>query len=481
MKLFKKIFSTTAIIILVSFTVMVSILTFAISNYFSNEKFTLLKENCNAVSKIILADINSSNFERNIYNIIDIQNNISDVDIFVCDNTGKTIVCGCSNFQTEMSCMHQKNTVSLEILSLIDNNGYSKIGKLNGIYNEDQYIVAKKVVDNDNSVYGYVFATTSTDVTRHLIKRIFKIYIFSALFPLIIMFFAVFLLSYNQTHPLKIMSEAAKSMSEGDFSKRVPVMSDDEIGELSLTFNNMADSLAQMESMRRNFMGNVSHELRTPMTTISGFIDGIVDGTIPQEKHSYYLKIVSDEIKRLSRIVETMLNISRLESGAMKLKKTYFNLSDTIINIVLSRESTIEEYNLQICGLDTLEKVEIYADYDLIYQVLYNLVDNAVKFTDENGTINFAIYNNTNNVEFIIRNSGDGISSDQINFIFDRFYKIDKSRSTNKNSSGLGLFIVKTIIELHNGKITAESVEGEYTQFRIILPKNFTERNDKNV
>ena len=414
MKLFKKFFFTTAVIILISLTVMISIVSFAITNYFSNEKFDLLTQNCNSVSRIVAVDINSANFKRNLYNIITIQNDISDIDVFICNNQGEIVVCGCPNFQTEMSCMHSKNSVSIEILAGIHKDDYFRMGNLGGIYSTEQYTVATRVLGHDNSVYGYVFASTSTESLRNLLKSLFNIYLISAIFPIILMFLSVFTISYNQTKPLKFMSEAAKCMAEGDFSKRVPVLSDDEIGELSVAFNNMSDSLSKMESMRRSFIGNVSHELRTPMTTIAGFIDGIIDGTIPKEKQKEYLKTVSEEVKRLSRIVESMLNISSLESGSITLNKTKFDLASALINVVVSRESTIEKYNLHIDGLDVLQKAEIYADYDLIYQVLYNLVDNAVKFTDENGKISFAVYNKKHFVELAVKNTGEGINKEQV-------------------------------------------------------------------
>lgn len=481
MKIFKKFFFTTALIILVSLTVMISIVSFAVSNYLSNEKFELLSQNCDSVSILVKMDMNSVNFKRNLYNIISVQNDISDIDVFVCNNRGEIVVCGCSNFQTEMICMHSKNFLSREILAKIQNDKYYVTGNLEGVYPSEQYTVANRILTNDGVVIGYVFASTSTESMRALLRSLFKIYLVSAIIPLIFMFFAVFTISYNQTKPLKFMSEAARNMAKGDFSKRVPVFSDDEIGELSVSFNNMVDSLSKLEGMRRSFIGNVSHELRTPMTTIAGFIDGIIDGTIPEDKHEFYLRVVSDEVKRLSRIVETMLNISRLESGTQTLNKSRFDLSGAIINVVLGRESVIEEYNLRIEGLDTLEKVEIYADFDLIYQVIYNLVDNAIKFTNEGGKINFAVYNNKTNVELAIKNTGEGIPKEQLNLIFDRFYKIDKSRSNNKNSSGLGLFIVKTIVSLHSGKILVESEPGDYTTFRVILPLDNTERKDTDA
>lgn len=472
MKLFKKFFFTTSVIILVSLTILTSILSFAISNYFTAEKFRLLEDSCETVSYFVSADMNSVNFERNLYNIISTQNEISDIDIFVTDRSGRIVLCGCSNFHTEMSCNHTAFVIPSEVLISASSDKYLNISNLGSLYDDDHYICGEKIVSPDGRLGGYIFAAATTSSLRSLTKRIFNIYLISAIIPLIMMFIAVFTISFNQTKPLKMMSEAAKSMAKGDFSKRIPVMNDDEIGELSASFNNMIDALSKAEGMRRSFIGNVSHELRTPMTTIAGFIDGIIDGTIPAEKQKDYLGIISEEVKRLSRIVESMLNISRLESGALTLNKTKFDLTATIINVVLSRESHIDKFNIEINGLDTLPKTEIIADFDLIYQVVYNLIDNAVKFTNEGGKISFAIYKNSDNIEFAIKNTGEGIEKSQQEYIFDRFYKIDKSRSNNKNSSGLGLFIVKTIVELHSGTISVESMPNDYTLFRVVLPKN---------
>lgn len=449
---------------------MLSIVTFLISNYFSNEKFKLLQDNCNAVANIVIADNNSSNFKRNAYNIISVLNNISGIDMFICDNSGRIIVCGCSNYLTEMPCYHTKSVISKHTLASFGEGDYFKMGNLDGVYNSEHYSFGLQIKEADNSLHGYVFASTTTDSLRKLMLRIFRIYIISAIIPLIMMFIAVYTFSYTSTRPLKLMSEAAKNMADGDFSKRIPVLSDDEIGELSVSFNNMTNSLSRLESMRRSFVGNVSHELRTPITTISGFIDGIIDGTIQKEKQEDYLKKISDEVKRLSRVIESMLSLSKLESGEVPINITKFNISNALVDIVLSREKQIEEKNIEICGLDTLPKAEISADYDLIYQAIYNLIDNAVKFTEQNGKIQFAVFYGNGNVELIVRNTGVGIESDKIDYIFERFYKLDKSRSANKNSAGLGLYIVKTIIDIHKGKITADSVPNEHTTFKVVLP-----------
>lgn len=234
----------------------------------------------------------------------------------------------------------------------------------------------------------------------------------------------------------------------------------------------MASALSVLESSRRSFVANVSHELKTPMTTIGGFIDGMLDGTIPPEKHGEYLQIVSNETKRLSRLVTSMLNLSKIEAGELEPKRTEFDISSLIIDCLLSFEQEIEKKNIGIAGLDTIGQVKILADRDMLYQVVYNLVDNAVKFTNENGKITVSAGEKERNQLFVsIENTGEGVSSEEIGKIFERFYKVDKSRSYDVKSAGLGLYLCKTIVELHGGQIYAESVEGQFTRFTIIFDK----------
>ena len=279
-------------------------------------------------------------------------------------------------------------------------------------------------------------------------------------------------LTKRMVTPLQQMSAAAKRFAVGDFSYRVNINTNDELADLGYAFNEMADALDKLESSRRSFVANVSHELKTPMTSIAGFIDGILDGTIPKEKEDYYLKIVSDEVRRLSRLVVAMLNMSKIESGDFEMKPKPYNLSDQIIHILLTFEQKIEKKNIEIRGLENLEPHHITADTDMIYQVIYNLFDNAVKFTNDGGYIEINVSDVGDNVQVSIKNSGEGIDASELSRVFERFYKVDKSRSLDAKGAGLGLYIVKTMVEMHGGRIFARSDSKTEAEFVFTLPKS---------
>jgi signal transduction histidine kinase len=223
-----------------------------------------------------------------------------------------------------------------------------------------------------------------------------------------------------------------------------------------------------LENSRKSFVANVSHELKTPMTTIGGFIDGILDGTIPPEKHRQYLKIVSEEVSRLSRLVRSMLNISKYETGEVKLKITSFDVTSLAVKTLLLFEGQIEKKKIEIKGLDS-PPLYMEGDVDLIQQVVYNLVENAVKFVNEGGYIAFKFEYQNENAVFSIKNSGEGLTQDELPKVFDRFYKTDESHGKDKTGVGLGLAIVRSIINLHGGNILVRSAKGEYTEFSFSL------------
>ena len=472
-KLFKKQFGAIALIVFLSLSSILVILTFMYNNYLAEEKYKTLQKSCESIYGFIENETNNQEDGYNEYALHYIMSNlasVSECDIFVTDKNGIIKVCGCAEWGTDNACQHSGTQISTEAIDSVVLNNRNAVSTLE-FYSSPHYAEAK-VIEIDGAQAGYVVATDSIDEARNLMKRIAHIYVLSAIVPLTLMFVAFSIMTYRLTKPLRLMSDAARAMSKGDFSRRIPVTRDDEIGQLAVSFNQMTNSLARLEEVRKSFIANVSHELRTPMTTIGGFIDGIIDGTIPPDKQQYYLGIVHDEIKRLSRMVESMLSISRLESKEAELKYEAFDFKEQLLQVVINQERRIEHKGINISGLDALPSVVVKADKDLIYRVVYNLVDNAIKFTNEGGKIAFDMKYDAHNLTFRIENTGRGIPQNELPYVFERFYKVDKSRSSNKESTGLGLYIVKTIIKNHGGVISVSSIENRFTAFEFTIPIN---------
>ena len=273
----------------------------------------------------------------------------------------------------------------------------------------------------------------------------------------------------RMSKPIAEITRITDNYAKGDFSEQIKLSGSKEMRHLASSLNEMGDFIKTNDDVSKNFIANVSHELRTPMTTIGGFVDGILDGTIPKSKQNQYLVLVSQEIKRLRILVSSMLNMTKFESGTMKPNFTEINLTDTVISTVLMFEKKIEDKNLEIDGLDS-ERLMVVADKDLMQQVIYNLVENAVKFVNKGGTISFA-FNEIDKFAYVsIKNTGEGLKNDELSQVFDRFYKTDSSRGKDTTGLGLGLAISRKIIHLHNGQIIVKSVYNEYTEFTIKIP-----------
>ena len=478
--LFKKYIRITSLVILISFLILGLVMLIFISSYWQNDKRDILRKSAENVSKT--AASNAITLSRGIYQLDGVRmrafmmafaENI-DSDIFVADSSGQIIMAAYGSGGNVNASGH----VDADIMSKALSNRYGARGTLGGIYSEPYYIVGVPITVGTNTI-GAVFAAYNVASFNTFRADLMKIFFYTMIAAFLVSFCVVWLFSYRLVQPLRIMAAAAHCFGEGNFSVRVPVTSQDEIGQLAAAFNSMAGSLASGESVRRNFIANISHELKTPMTTIAGFIDGILDGTIPPEKQDHYLKIVSQEVKRLSRLVRTMLDLSRIDSGEMKLRPARFDLTNTVLSALLSFEVAIENKKIEVRGLEDTENIFVDGDPDMIHQVVYNLIDNAVKFTNQGGYIEIRIKSLTDRTVVSVENSGAGIAPDEIPLVFDRFYKTDKSRSHDKNGMGLGLYIVKTIIQLHGGEIKAESVVNEYCRFVFWLPKKIEQREDQ--
>ncbi len=487
--LFTKYFLIFVAIFLFMLTVMGTVLITIVNAYSLSEKTNLLSENTKTLAETISQNMivnnmnsNYSAYKESICENLSMVSGCIDADVFVCDAGGSIIMCkeqtGLSGFASgEMVCDNHKNFVIGDKQLQRVYEGAS-IGKaiING---ESYYVVGTAIktsfdahnLTDDNQIIGTVFAVTPAG-SQGIVALVMKSFLIIAIISLGIACVVIWRVTKHMVTPLQQMSAAAKRFAVGDFSYRVNIKTNDELADLGYAFNDMADALDKLESSRRSFVANVSHELKTPMTSIAGFIDGILDGTIPKEKEDYYLKIVSDEVRRLSRLVVAMLNMSKIESGDFQMKPKPYNLSDQIIHILLTFEQKIEKKNIEIRGLDNLEPHHIVADTDMIYQVIYNLFDNAVKFTNDGGYIDINVSDIGDNVQVSIKNSGEGIDASELSRVFERFYKVDKSRSLDAKGAGLGLYIVKTMVEMHGGRIFARSDSKTEAEFVFTLPKS---------
>lgn len=469
--IFKRYFGICATMILMSITILgVVFLVFA-AQYFKQDKIDMLEKNATYAAELTQQHCYSMDGTWRIMekdSLLDSWVPMAksmDGDIYLVNMFGETLLCS-----HRSACSHKVYSVPQEALDQVREGGvFTQVGKMGEIYRSSYYTVGVPLVVGGDKIAGVVFASASAEELTSFLSEILKMFLISALVVMVVAFILTYFVTNSLVRPLRDMLAATESFAKGDFTARVPVCDQDEIGRLAMAFNNMATSLAQQETVRRSFIANVSHELKTPMTTIAGFVDGILDGTIPPEKSGHYLHIVSDEVKRLSRLVRSMLNIAKIEAGEMTLRPTVFDVNEIVCSTIFTFEQSIESKELEIRGLD-VGKVMVEADEDLIHQVVYNLLENAVKFSNHGGYIELNYTTKGKMTYIAIRNSGDGIAKEEIPKVFDRFYKTDRSRSMDKTGVGLGLHIVRSIINLHQGEVIVRSAEGEYCEFAFSVP-----------
>ena len=348
-----------------------------------------------------------------------------------------------------------------------ENIVYKKIS-INNDYNSIVGAFVKPIYSN-NQLDGYIIMVENEPVNEK--RTIFIIWISIILAVIvagaIVKYFAQLLV----VEPIEEINNAAKRLAKGDVQERVKVVGKNEIGELAESFNKMAQSIEQSDNIRREFISNVSHELRSPITSIKGFIGGILDGVIPRDKENYYLKIVYDEIDRLARLVNDLLDISAMESGKFNLNISEFDINQTISLCILNLENKIQTKGLNVKAIFHEKRCFAIGDRDRILQVMTNLLENAIKYSDDNGQIEVNISTKGEKIFVSIFNSCNILSENDLNHIWDRFYKSDKSR-TNKISTGLGLPIVRLILSQHNQDIWVENVEDKGVKFIFTLQRN---------
>ncbi len=462
-------FVTIMVILLVSFALLGTSFAGFSYRYTMNEKRSAMESTAAETCRIVSAYSAEMEFrELELRMPLSILANASGYNILLCTSDGVVVSCS----ERDFYCSHIGRRLPGEITDwLRQGEDYSGLSDLGGMYSKEQYIVAQQAVayqDTDSSCFVIVSCDPAS--MSEIWREFASIFLTAAFFVILIAFAISVVTIERMTQPINEIAAAAHKFAGGDYSARVLLPEQrDEIHELAGAFNTMADSIENQEKQRREFIANVSHELKTPMTTITGFADGILDGTIPLDQQDKYLTTISSETKRLSRLVRNMLETSRLQAmdKSQVLQKS-FDITEVVGMSLLGLEQKITSRNLDVDAQLPEDRIIVRGEQDAITQVVYNLMDNAVKFADEGTVLRLQLYKKEKKVFVSVENTGATIEKDELPKIFDRFHKEDKSRSADPDGVGLGLYIVRTILENHGEDIYVTS-ENRVTRFVFTL------------
>ena len=463
---------TTVLILLLALLLLGGAFRILVGQYLEHNTHNQLQTDALALAELVAAydaagDLDHENLRTNLT----LTSLISGADTVVLNSRGTVVLCS----DTDLQCSHIGLVINQEFVDQVFASGSSvDSGSIPKLYEESRYFVSVPIKSHRTGAnIGIILVSMPMDDTQTLMEGIADIQVTVSLLVILVAVVVMSISTRSECRPLREMAQAARDFGHGNLKARVRTggHNSEEVDELAVAFNNMAESLEKSEYQRQEFVANVSHELKTPMTTIGGYIDGMLDGTIPPERHRYYMQIVSDETKRLSRLVRSMLDISRLQdqSGIPEEKKTRFDMEEAIGEVLITFEQKINAKHLDV-QVDLPEHpVFTRADRDAVTQVVYNLLDNAVKFCTTGGELELRLRIGGNKIYVTISNEGDVIPPEELPLVFDRFHKIDKARNRSQEGWGLGLYIVKTLVCSHGENISVASRDGK-TEFTFTMP-----------
>ncbi len=469
---FSRAFFPAALVLLSALLLVGMFLRALVNDYLTDQTVASLESDASAISELATAYYSEGSLtSREFFVNLSIAAQVSDSDAVILNKQGRVVLCS----DSPLSCEHQGWQMQPAYVQRVFRDGKAvDSGVTSNLYEDIRYMVSIPIMDYvTETPIGIVMVSSPMTATQVLLEKISDIYLFVSILVVLAAVVIMSVFARQQSVPLREMSHAANAFAHGDLDARVPLRRNytREVEDLTLAFNNMASSLQKSEYQRQEFVANVSHELKTPMTTIGGYVDGMLDGTIPPERQRHYMQIVSDETKRLSRLVRSMLDISRLQDqgGIPEDKKTRFDLEECIGTVLITFEKKIIDKQLDVQVNWPEYPVFTYACRDYIIQVIYNLIDNAVKFCPQSGVLGVSLRESGNKIYVSVSNDGNTIPAEELPLVFDRFHKLDKSRSQNREGWGLGLYIVKTIICSHGENISVSSRDGK-TEFTFTLP-----------
>ena len=462
-------FATMTVMVLLSFLMLGASFATLSYQYTIQEKRDAMSRSANIIASYTSSYINANGEyswqEKDFQAQLNVLALVTDTHAMI--STAQGVVVYATDGVNELMELESRS-VPDQIVSSVVEGSFAGATNLGGMYERPRYLVGLPITTG-NFLQGLVLVSCEASEISGMWQDLSAIFLVTAGAVVLIAAIISSVTSLHQSQPIKEIAAAARQFGHGELDVRVNVgKRKDEVGELAEAFNAMADSLARSEQRRSEFVANVSHELKTPMTTIAGFADGILDGTIPPEKERESLQVISSETRRLSRLVRRMLELSRLQSSERVAAQEQFDVAEVLLRVLVSLESKITEKDLDVQTQLPDGPVMVWGDPDAVTQVCYNLLDNAVKFSSPQGRLTLRITTKAGKAYIAIGNQGETIPPQQLTHIFDRFHKADSSRSTHKDGVGLGLYIVKTILNTYKEDITVTSQDG-FTEFTFTL------------
>lgn len=439
-------------------------LTEAFKNYFYIEKRQALLSQAVKISDIYSMYIeNDDPYSLELKDELAVFDKYSDYSFFITDN----------DFNIKLKSIDIKSD-PVKIYISNKNSDMLLAGKpimsfddFDGLYSNSRYYIAYPVKFNDQS--RIIFVTSNLDDLNGSINKWYVISIIFIVIAAAIGFVVIYLTTARTLSGIIKLNNAAKLIADGNFNQRIETNEKDELYPIAKSFNHMAESLSEAEKNKQEFLSNIAHDIRSPITSINGFLNAILDGTIPKDETEHYLKVIKSETDRLSKMTNSILNFNNMSAKMVEISKIRFNINELILNTVESLSSRIYSKKLDIKYDFENEDIFVLADYEKIQRVLYNLYDNAIKFSNDSGAITTAVHKSKNKAVISVCNTGQGLTKEECKRVFDRLYKADSSRGIDKSGSGLGLAIAKEFINAHNETINVKSKQGKNTTFTFTL------------
>lgn len=467
--LFGKMLAIYVAVIVISFIALITILSSTFEEYFMSQKEKMLIEQCEKIQQqyVKVYERGSLFIDKERLKLeMEALDRYLNARIWWVNRLGEIYI---DSEIDDASWLGEKLTYE-EVEEVFKGYVIKRKGRFKNHFEESVLTIGYPIIV-DNKVEIALFMHVPIPEIKRTISDVYRITMAALIFSILVAFIGVFFLSRNLKKDIKNLNDAVKFISKGNFDKKLNITRNDELGELAQNFNNMAEDLSNLEELRRTFISNLSHDIRSPLTSIKGFLQAILDGTIPKEKQNKYIKIALNESERLTKMTNDILDLSKMESGEINLSKTEFNINNLLINEIDKFETRLIEKNidveLELSGGNDI----VYADKEQITRVIYNLIDNAVKFVENQGKIGIETKSKKNRIYVSVKNTGTIIPKEELRHIWNRFRKVDKSRGEDKGGSGLGLSIVKTIISNHGENTEVRSSEDEGTVFTFTLSR----------